>query len=141
MLSDRDIALLRRLVEAREKRDETDAAARRAAAEYREIEAEVHEELTDGPVQRLNNVDLGPPYGRVSFHAKETTYGRILDKDQALDYIEERQMADEMTESKIVMARVNEIVRECVEEGQDLPPGFDFYRRPYVQITRQKAGG
>lgn len=138
MLSHSDIALLRRLVEAREKRDEAAKAARAAEQEYREIEAEVHEELSEGPMTRLNNVDLGPPYGRVSFHAKETYYGRIIDKEAALEYIEDRAMLDEMTEPKIVMARVNEIVREAVEDGERVPPGMDYYARRYVQITRQR---
>lgn len=138
MLDQTQIGLLRRLMEAREKRDEAEKAKRSAENEYRDIEAEVHEALADGPMTRLNNVDLGPPWGRVSFHAKETYYGRIIDKEAALEGFENRALVEEMTEPKIVMARVNEVVREAIEEGSRMPPGVDFYAKRYVQITRQR---
>jgi len=139
LLSDDAIKKLRRLMELRTKRDETKAAAEAAEKEYREGEADVWEALSDGPMDRLNNIDLGEPWGKVSFHAKETIYGRIIDEDAALEYFEQRAMADEVTKPKIVMARVNELVRDAVEQGESLPPGTDFYPKRFVQITRKKS--
>lgn len=137
-LTEDDLALLRRLVDAREKRDEADRAKAEAEKEFREIEAEVHEKLDGGPLSRLPNVDLGEPYGKVTFHAKETTYGKITDKDLAQEYFENRAIADEMTEVKVVGQRLNEIVREIDENNGSMPPGITFTKRRYVQITRQK---
>lgn len=139
MIDQEAVNKLRRLMEARQLRDEDKAAAEASEAAYREIEAEVHEALADGPVDRLNNIDLGPPYGKVSFHAKETTYGRIIDADKALEHFEKRAMVDEVSAPKFVMARINEIVREAEDSGQQMPPGLDYYKRRYVQITKQKG--
>lgn len=139
MLADDAIKKLRRLMELRAKRDETKAAADQAEKEYREGEADVYEALADGPMDRLNNIDLGEPWGKVSFHAKETIYGRIIDEDAALEYFEQRAMADEVTKPKFSMARINEVVRDAVEQGESLPQGLDFYPRRFVQITRKKS--
>lgn len=139
MISEEAVAKLRRLMEAREKRDTDKKQAEASEKEYREIEAEVHEELAEGPMDRLNGIDLGDPYGKVSFHAKETTYARVIDADAALEHFEQRAMIDEMTQSKIVMARANELVREAKEAGESMPPGLDYYPRRYVQITKQKG--
>lgn len=130
---------LRRLMEAREKRDTAKTAAESAEKEYREIEAEVHEALSEGPVDRLNNVDIGPPWGKVSFHAKTTTYGRIIDAEKAQEYFEGRAMVDEIIEPKFAAARVNEIVRELDERDAPMPPGVDYYKRRYIQITQQRG--
>lgn len=139
MLSQEAIEKLRRLMVLREARDEAKAALSRAEEEYREAEAEIHEELSEGALDRLNNVDLGPPWGKVSFHAKATTYGRVVDSEQARAFFEGQQMGDVMTEPKFVGARINEIVRDAEEQGEELPPGLDYYKRRYIQITRQKG--
>ena len=76
--------------------------------------------------------------GVVSFYPKETYYGRVIDKDKALDYFEQRAMMDEVTEPKIVMARVNEIVRDALEQNESLPEGLDFYPRRFITITKAK---
>lgn len=133
------IEKLRRLMEAREKRDESKKQAEADEADYREIESEVHMELDDGPLDRLNNIEIGPPWGKVSFHAKSTTYGQIIDSEAAQTHFEERAMVDEVSQPKFVMARINEIVRDADENDEPLPPGISSYKRRYVQITKQKG--
>lgn len=138
MLDAAGIAKVRRLMELREKRDEAKTAAENAEKEYREHEADVWEALEDSPVKPPFKVDLGEPYGVVSFHPKETYYGRVIDKEKALEYFEGRAMIDEVTEPKIVAARVNEIVRDAIEQAESLPDGLDFYAKRFVSITKQK---
>jgi hypothetical protein len=138
MLDARGIAMVRRLMESREKRDELKTAAENAEKEYRATEADVWEALEGSPLKPPYKVDLGEPYGVVSFHPKETYYGRVIDKEKALDYFESRAMVDEVTEPKIVMARVNEIVREAIEGDGSMPDGLDFYAKRFVSITKQK---
>lgn len=128
-------------MEAREKRDTDKKQAEASEKEYREIEAEVHEQLAEGPMDRLNGIDLGEPWGKVSFHAKETIYARVIDSEAALEHFEDRAMVEEMTQPKIVMARANELVREAKEQGASMPPGLDYYPRRFVQITKQKGSG
>ena len=140
MLTPDDIAQLRRLMELREERDRLDVAAKKAKTDYQEAELELYERLSDGPVSRLNNVDLGPPWGKVSFGARETYYGRIIKgmEGEALEYYRQRAALEQVTEPKFVMARINEEVRQRREQGEKMPPGIDFYARRGVTITRQK---
>lgn len=139
MISETALASLRRLMELREKRDVAKVALANAEKEYRDAEADVHEALSEGPVDRLPNVDLGEPWGKVTFHAKKTHYGRVEDADAAHEYFAQRAMLDDMSDVKMVDKRINEEVRRALEEGTSLPPGLDFYTRDYVQITRTKG--
>lgn len=132
------IKFLRRFVEAREERDATELAAKRAKEAYQEMEQDLYEMLAEGPMSRINNVDLGPPYGKVSFGARETYFGRIIDDEAALEYFEQRAMLEEVSHPKFTMKRINEIVRDAVEQGIPMPPGLDFYARRGVTVTRQK---
>jgi hypothetical protein len=127
----------RRLVELREKRDSTKLAAENAEKEYREYEAELWDELDDSPLKGTIKLDLGPPYGEVKFGPRETFYGRVLDKEAALDYFENRALMDEYTEPKIAMSRVNELVRECLEQKRPIPEGLDFYAKRYISISHK----
>lgn len=130
---------LRRLIEVREKRDISKATAERDEKEYRAIEAEVIDALEESPLEPPYKVDFGEPYGVVRFSPRETIYGRVIDKEAALDYFEQRALMDELTEPKIAMARLNEIVRELHEQGEAMPDGVDFVPRRYITITRQKG--
>lgn len=137
MIPEEAKAKLRRLMEARTARDEAKKALEQAEADFREIETEVYEALAN--VKGTIKVPLGEPWGTVSFRQRETYYGRIIDDEAALEYFEQRQMMDELTAPRFVKARLNEIVRECVEQGEAPPPGVDYYANRGVTITRQKS--
>lgn len=126
-------------MELREKRDTTKTAAEAAETEYREYETEVWEEMSESEQLPPFKFDLGEPYGVVSFSPRETYYGRVIDADAALEYFEQRALIDEYTQPKIVMARVNELVRDAIEQNEALPKGLDFYPRRFITITRQKG--
>jgi len=131
---------LRRVFEARQERDTTKTAAERAEKAYRRIESETWDELEEGPMRPPYKVDIGSPYGVVSFHPKETYYGRVIDAEKAIEYFEKRALVDEFTESKISKSRLNELVREKMEQGEQMPDGVDFYPRRFITITRPKGG-
>lgn len=140
MLGEAFTAKMRRLMEAREKRDTTKVAAESAEKEYRELESELWDEIAESPIEGSIKVDLGEPYGKVTFGVRETYYGRVLDKDLALEYFEQSARVDEFTEPKIVPARVNELVRERIENNDGkMPPGIDWYPRRYIAISRPKG--
>jgi hypothetical protein len=129
-------------MELREASDEADKAAKSAKAEFREAEADLFDKLTDpdtGDVRRIPPVDLGPPFGRVAFQARETYYGRIIDEQAALEHFRSKGVLEEVASPKFVMKRINEEVREAIEAGVSPPPGTDFYANRGVTITRQKG--
>lgn len=138
MISTESKAKLRRLMESRTRRDEAKVALEEAEADFRSCEADVFEALDDSGVQGTVKVDLGPPWGIVSFRTRETLYGRIIDEERALRYFEGRAMIDEVSAPKFVKRRINEIVRDFHEQGMDMPPGIDYYPQRGVTITRQK---
>lgn len=142
MFTDDQKDMFRRLVDARRTREADKKALEKSEADYRELEAEVWDALTeDGLLSRKDatiRVPLGGDYGTFIFSPAETFYGRILNEEQALEYLEDRAMLDEATKPKIVMARINEIVNQAREAGEAPPPGMDFYPRRYITITQQK---
>lgn len=127
----------RRLVELRDVRDIAKAALERAEKEYRNYEADLWDELEASPLQGTIKIDLGDE-GVVTFQRRETVYGRVLDADKALEYLEERALTDEFTKPKLVSKRVNELVRDCVESGEPVPAGLDFYAQRFISISKKK---
>jgi hypothetical protein len=125
-------------MEARTARDEAKRDLEAKEEAFRECEADVFESLSDSGVQGSVKVDLGDPWGVVAFRTRETYFGRIIDEEAALEYFEQRAMIEEISAPKFVKRRINEIVRDCIEQGIDTPPGVDYYPQRGVTITRQK---
>ncbi len=132
-------AKMLRFMELRVTRDTTKAAAESAEKDYREFEAEVWDEIEESPIEGTLKLNLGEPFGVVSFSLRETYFGRVLDKDAALEHFEQRAIVDEMTEPTISKKRVNEMVRDSIDLGKPLPPGVDFYANRGVTVTKQKG--
>jgi hypothetical protein len=131
-------ALLRRFLELRDAKEMAEAAADTAKKEYREAEAELHEALSEGTDGTLR-VNLGPPWGTVSFLPQATPYATVINERKLEDYLEERQMMDEYSKPALVKGRLNELVREMDERGERMPPGLEIYKRRYIRVTRQKG--
>lgn len=141
MLTPEDIQQLRRLMELRDKRDQLGKQFDKAKKDYKEAELDLFEKLTDpetGNIRRIPPVDLGEPFGRVAFQARETIYGRIIDDAAAREYFETHGMGDVMTEPKFAKKRLNEIARDVDEQQREPPPGFDWYKDRGVTVTAQK---
>lgn len=138
-ISDEFKQQLREFLHLRAARDTAKAAAKRAEEAYREAEAEVWQAIEDCGLKGDLKLDLGEPHGEVRFGKRATDYGRVLDKDKALDYFDSRAMTDENTETKISEARLNELVKNILEAGGQMPPGIDYYTRRYVAITLPKT--
>ena len=138
MISAESVSQLRRLMELRDLRDNTKKAAETAEKEYRESEADVYAALEENPVKGTIKVDLGEPWGVVSFYPRTTVFGKIIDPNKAQEHFEQRAMVDEVSAPKFVMKRINELVRDAREQGRDMPPGISWFERRGVTITRQK---
>lgn len=129
---------MRRLMELRVDRDEKKVASEKAEKAYRAFESEVWDWMEESPLVPPIRFNLGEPHGVVRFQPRETYYGRVIDQEAALEYLEERALVDEFTKPKLVMARVNEIVRERIEAAESQPPGFDFYAKRFITITVER---
>jgi hypothetical protein len=127
----------RRLVEARDKRDRDKLAAQKSEDEYREVEGEIFEAMIEGPITSTLRFDFGNELGTIAFTPRETTFGRIIDADAALEFFKERGEKDAMSSRKIEKKKLNGLVRELLEQGKTMPPGIDWYTNRGVTISRQ----
>jgi hypothetical protein len=135
-LDDEELQYLgRRLVELRMVKDEAEKKAKDAKKEFETFQAEFYERIQKSPVKGSRNIDLGDDLGEVRLTPRATKYGRILDRDKAVAYLEERALDKEYLKDDFRMARVHELVRECIEQKKPIPPGFDFYTKEYFTIT------
>ena len=128
---------LRNFYEAKQRhhymKNESDAAT----ADYRAAE--------EGILQRMEELGLKtftvelPGVGEVRFtRRKPTVYGRIVDPDAAYAALESQGRADEMFAPKVQASRLNELVRESLEQGMPLPEGVDFYEKAGVTVSRNR---
>lgn len=128
----------RRFAELREQRDIDKQTAERSEREYREYEAELFEQIEDAALRGSVEFDFGGDLGVIRFQPRQTIYGRVIDKNAALDSFENEALLDEMSAPKIEARRLNEYVRERLENGQALPAGVDFYTKRFFTISRKK---
>jgi hypothetical protein len=128
-------AMLRSFYEKKDAHHRLKAESDAATNEYRAGEQDVLDRMDELGLKTLT-VDL-PGIGSVRFtRRKPTVYGRVTDLDAAMDSFENSGRVDELFAPKVSPARLNEFVRECLEQGQPLPPGVDFYERPGITVSR-----
>jgi hypothetical protein len=126
---------VRRLVELRAEKDETKVAADKAKAAFEKYQAEFFEEYSKSPLKGSVKVDIGGDYGLVQIVPRSTRYGRILDREAAEKYFEDRKQTAEFVKEDFRMGRLHELVREHIEQKKPLPPGIDFYTKEFFTIT------
>jgi hypothetical protein len=127
----------RRLAELREERDYNKKAAENSESAYREYEQELFESVEDSALRGTVEFDFGGDLGVIRFQPRRTLYGRIIDKNAAIEAFENEALVDEMTAPKIEARRLNEYVRDRLENGQELPDGVDYYERKFFTISRK----
>lgn len=66
----------------------------------------------------------------INFVPASTTYGQIQDRAEFIRWAEVHD--DELLEVKEISGRVNELVRQHLDDGTPLPPGCGFYVREYI---------
>lgn len=69
------------------------------------------------------------------FSGKSTTYAVITDMDELRAWLDEQGLEDEFLKEAPQKARLNELVREYLDNGQTMPPGLSSYDKRYVSIT------
>lgn len=129
--------LLARFYEKKQRHHHLKTESERASEEYRIAEQEVLDALEGLGIKNFT-VNL-PGIGEVRFtKRKPTIYGRIVDADAAFMAFDQQGRAEELFAPKIQAARLNELVRESLEQGMPLPDGVDFYERAGVTVSRVK---
>jgi hypothetical protein len=130
-------ARFQRLLELRETRDIDKQKASRSEQEYRAAEAELFEAIQDAGIRGRISFDFGGDLGRASFQLRSTNYGRVVDKDAALNALKTAGLDDVIYHTAIREGRLNELVRDRLESRDELPDGVDFYTRKGISISRK----
>lgn len=127
----------RRLAELRTTRDEDKIKAEKSEEEFKEYESELYDEIDESALEGGLRFNFGPPLGVISFSLRATNFGRIIDADAATKYFEEQQEIDEMSKPKLSKSKINELVRELIDQGKPMPPGIDFTTNRGITISRK----
>lgn len=83
-------------------------------------------------------LDLGASYGTVQFNREQKVNSSVFDEDAAIAYFEEKGMAMGYVQGKVRKAPLNQLVRESLENGQELPPGVEPRVTKFVKVTKRK---
>ena len=70
-----------------------------------------------------------------TFSLRTTLYGHIEDMDAFQAWAEENGEGETYFRTEEARGRINELVRDCIETGQELPPGVGWYPRKQITTT------
>lgn len=126
----------RHLLELRVKKDETDAAAKRAKKNYTEYLHELYDELEEAGIRGRHEFDFGEELGTAKFTRTSTTFGTVVNKDAALAALDAEGLADVIHERSVRQGRLNELVRDRIESGSELPEGVASYDKHNISVSR-----
>ena len=120
------MSLIQKCKEARQlklARDEAQAQFKSLDAQYKKLQEDIIEDMEHEGVDSMK-VD------GINFVPAETQYGQVQDRQAFVEWAKEND--EELIEYKERGQLVNELVRERLDNGEELPPGLTFYVRQYV---------
>ena len=82
-------------------------------------------------------LELGAGYGNVQFNREQKVNSSVFDEPAAIAYFEEKGMGAGYVQGKVRKKPLNQLVREALENGQELPPGVEPRVTKYVKVTRR----
>lgn len=118
---------IRNLRELRKVYEDAAVIADDAKREWEQARLALWERMDASDVKSIN-ID-----GRTAT-AKSTIYGSISDKQAFIEWAEEN--APEMVAPAPRKALVNELVRQRIDNNEELPPGVNWYVDKYVADTK-----
>jgi hypothetical protein len=109
----------------------------KAESKMKVAEADMNEALVKAK-QKGTTLELGAGYGDVQFNREQKVNSSVFDEAAAIAWFEEQGLATGYVEGKVRKAPVNQLVREALENGQELPPGIEPRVTKYVKVTKRK---
>ncbi len=108
-------------------------AASRMKADHERVKSEADQAEIEF-FERMEHEGVGSIRvdGVANFVRAETVYGQVQDRAEFIAWAE--QEAPELLETKERKKLINEIVRERIDSGEELPPGIGFYTDQYVSL-------
>lgn len=112
------------------RKDRSSKVSKQREATYKEFERDVYHYM------ERNRLD-GVKSEGFTFGTRSTTMGNVFDQDAFEAWLAENDLLDDYLRKEPQKARINELVRERLDNQQELPPGVNAHAREYVSITEQ----
>lgn len=128
--------LARRVIDARAAYDKAYKARVKAEKAKKAAEADMNEAMAKAKMPGTT-LDLGPGYGRQQFNREQKVNSSVFDEEAAIKFFEENGMTKGYVDEKVRKKPLNQLVREALENGQELPPGVEPRVTKYVKVTKR----
>lgn len=129
--------LARRVIDERAVYDKAYKAKVKAEESKKRAEFDMNEAMAKAKLPGAT-LELGPGYGNVQFNREQKVNSSVFDEAAAIAYFETQGMTSGYVEGKVRKKPVNQLVRESLENGQELPPGIEPRVTKYVKVTKRK---
>lgn len=129
--------LARAVIDARAEYDKAYKAKVKAETEKKRAEADMNEAMLKAKLPGAT-LELGEGYGNVQFNREQKVNSSVFDEEAAIAFFEANGLAPGYVEGKVRRAPLNQLVREALENGQELPPGVEPRVTKYVKVTKRK---
>lgn len=127
----------REVLDAREAYDIAYKDKVKAEIVKKRLEAELNEDMKKAKLEG-GTLALGEGYGTWQFNREQKVNSSVFDEEAAIKYFEENGMSAGYVEGKVRKKPTNQLVRESLESGQELPPGIEPRITKYVKATKRK---
>lgn len=129
--------LARRVIDARAEYDKAYKARVKAEKAKKAAESDMNDAMLKAKLPGAT-LELGPGYGKVQFNREQKVNSSVFDEAAAIKYFEEKGLASGYVDEKVRKKPLNQLVREALENNQDLPPGVEPRVTKYVKVTKRK---
>lgn len=129
--------LARRVIDLRADYEKKRKAKTSAEEKMKHAEADLNDAMAKAKMPGVT-LELGPGYGKVQFNREQKVLSSVFDEDAAIAYFKEHGMETGYVQGKVRKAPVNQLVREALENGQELPPGIEPRVTKFVKVTKRK---
>jgi hypothetical protein len=129
--------LARRVMDTRAAYDKAYKAKVKAEEKKKRAEFDMNEAMMKAKLPGAT-LELGPGYGNVQFNREQKVNSSVFDEEAAIAYFETQGMSAGYVQGKVRKKPLNQLVREALENGQDLPPGIEPRVTKYVKVTKRK---
>jgi len=114
------IDLTRRLLELEERYEKEKQLTSELYEQKERLEIELYDHMKNVGIEQFRTAEFG------LISCANRLWGKITNLEIAEKWLKDNGLFHEVLKLKPVVARVNEIIKKRLEEGQSIPPGFDY---------------
>jgi len=128
--------LARRVIDLRANYEKKRKAKVSAEKDMKRAEADMNDAMLKAKLPGAT-LALGEGYGNVQFNREQKVNSSVFDEPAAIKYFEEQGLRAGYVDEKVRKKPVNQLVREALENGQELPPGIEPRVTKFVKVTKR----